>query len=241
MTRQILRSIILPAYNESGFIAEMIDNTITACQMKSDPFEIIVIDNASEDATATIVDEIAQKEPRVRLIRHLENHLYAGSCLSGIRASRGDRIFILDSDGQHPPQDIWKFDVQLDHGSDIVFGWRKKRSETTFRILMSRCLLFLSKLYLGYPLHDINCGIRGFNRVFADKLSIEFRVNFVNPELYVRSRIGGFKIGEVVVAQEKRRAGKTSHILHHPWKIFRNTTCYLKDLRDIMNHELQTD
>ena len=50
----------------------------------------------------------------MRLIRHPENRLYAMSCLSGTRAAKGERVFILDSDGQHSPSDIWKFDAKLD-------------------------------------------------------------------------------------------------------------------------------
>jgi glycosyltransferase involved in cell wall biosynthesis len=220
----------LPAYNESGYIAEMIRRSVQAGEMRPDPFEVIVVNNASIDNTAEIVDAIAKQDGRVHLISHPENRLYAASCLTGTKAARGERIFILDSDGQHPPEDIWKFDAKLDEGYDIVFGWRRRRQETLLRLLMSRFLWTLSWWYVGFNLHDVNCGIRGFSRSFADRLEIRHRVNFVNPEFFIRARLGRFRIGEVQVVQEKRKAGVSSHELGRLWRIFRTVNAYLAKL-----------
>jgi glycosyltransferase involved in cell wall biosynthesis len=226
----MLRSIVLPAYNESGYIAEMVAQSLAAGEERSDPFEVIVVDNASTDDTAAIVEQISAKDSRVRLIRHPTNLLYASSCLTGSKASRGERIFILDSDGQHPPSDIWKFDEQLERGFDVVFGWRVKRSEPATRIMMSRFLLGLTRYYVGFDQHDVNCGIRGFTREYAESLEIKHRVNFANPELFVRAKLGGYRIGEVRVEQEKRRAGVSSHEFRRLFRIFRTVRATLASL-----------
>jgi len=226
----MLRSIVLPSYNEAGYIAEMIDRTIEAGEDRSDPFEVIVVDNASKDDTAAIVEKLAQSDSRIRLIRHPENRLYAASCLSGSKAARGERVFVLDSDGQHAPSDIWKFDAKLDEGHDLVFGWRVERSEPFTRIMMSKVLLGLTRFYVGFDLHDVNCGIRGFNKRFAEKLEVKHRVNFANPEFFVRAKLGGFRVAEVQVVQEKRRAGVSSHEFGHPFRIFQVVRRTLKSL-----------
>jgi len=231
MDELVERTVILPTRNESGYIAEMLDRTVAACSQRQDSFEIIVVDNASEDETARIVEQIAARDARIRLIVHPENRLYAGSCLTGVRASRGRRTFILDSDGQHPPADIWKFDAKLDEGYDLVFGWRRERSEPPQRILMSKVLLGLTRLHIGYRLHDVNCGIRGMSRRYTDALEIKHRVNFVNPELFVRAKLGGMRIGEASVRQEPRKAGVSSHDFGRLWQIFKTVETYLWDLR----------
>jgi glycosyltransferase involved in cell wall biosynthesis len=233
----IFRTIVLPAYNESGYIADMVRRSIEAGELRSDPFEVIVVNNASTDATASIVATIAAREGRVRLISHPENRLYAASCLTGTLAAKGERIFILDSDGQHPPEDIWKFDAKMDQGYDIVFGWRRHRQETFLRLVMSRFLWALTWWHIGFDLHDVNCGIRGFNRSYADRLEIKYRVNFVNPEFYLRAKLGGFRIGEVAVVQEKRKAGVSSHELGRLWRIFCTVKRYLEEL----SQELKTE
>lgn len=227
----MLRSIVLPAYNEAGYIAEMVARTLAAGEMRSDPFEVIVVDNASTDATAAIVAEIAEGDPRVRLLGHAENRLYAASCLTGTKAARGDRVFVLDSDGQHSPEDIWSFDAMLDQGYDVVFGWRQERHETRQRILLSKVLLWLTRAYTGFPFHDINCGIRGYTRAYAEQLEIRHLLNLVNPELYVRARTGGFRIGETAVIQEKRKAGSSSQEFSRAWAVFRQVNAYLTALR----------
>jgi glycosyltransferase involved in cell wall biosynthesis len=227
----VRRTIVLPARNEAGYIATMIERTLAALERRTDSFEVIVVDNASEDETAAIVADVAGRDPRVRLIAHPENRLYAGSCLTGIRAARGERTFILDSDGQHDPEDVWKFDMALDEGADLVFGWRRQRSEPPQRIAMSRILLILTRIYVGFPLHDVNCGIRGMSRRYVDTAQIRYKVNFVNPELYVRARQNHLRIAEVPVKQEPRRAGVSSHEFGRLWQIFRTVESYLRSLR----------
>jgi glycosyltransferase involved in cell wall biosynthesis len=223
----MMRTIVLPAYNESGYIAEMVRRTVEAASTRPDPFEVIVINNASLDQTAAIVDAIAEKDPRVRLIRHPENRLYAASCLTGTQAANGDRIFIMDSDGQHPPSDVWLFDAKLDEGYDLVFGWRRRREEKLPRLVMSRFLWLLARWHTGYNLHDVNCGIRAFTSRYGKQLEIKHRVNLVNPELFVRAKLGGFRVSEVEVVQEKRKAGVSSHEFGRLWRIFKTVNGYL--------------
>src|SRR5262249_1245212 len=201
-----------------------------AGEMCSDPFEVIVVDNASTDNTAKIVEEIASRDARVQLISHPENRLYAASCYTATKAAKGDRIFILDSNGQHPPEDIWKFDAKLAEGYDIVFGWRTHRAEPTTRLAMSRLLWWLTHHYVGFDLHDINCGIRGFDPGYADRLESRNGGNFVNPELLVRARLGGFRTGEVTVVEESRKAGVSSHDFGRLWRIFQTVRAYLVQL-----------
>lgn len=224
--------MILPTYNESGYIARMVERTTGAMASRADPFEVIVIDNASTDESAGIVERLAKGDERIRLIRHPENRLYAGSCRTGIQNARGERIFILDADGQHPPEDIWKFDAKLDDGCDLVLGWRRERQETRRRLVLSQVLLTLTRLYLGFTLHDVNCGIRGFSRSYADAVDIRHRVNLVNPELYVRARLGRFRLCEVTVVQEPRKAGVSSNDLRRLWRIFLDINRYLWALRN---------
>lgn len=225
------RTVVLPTRNEAGYIDEMLRRTVVACEKSPETFEIIVVDNASEDETPDIVRKAAIADTRIRLIVHPENRLYAGSCLTGVRASRGNRTFILDSDGQHDPEDIWKFDALLDEGYDLVFGWRRERSEPPQRLLMSRVLLWLTRLHVGFRLHDVNCGIRGMSRRYTDSLEIRHRVNFVNPELYVRARLADMRIGEVPVRQDPRKAGVSSHDFGRLWQIFVTVEKYLLALR----------
>lgn len=235
-----MRTVVLPAYNESEFIEEMLDWTITAMEQRSDPFEIIVVDNASTDNMSEIVEKRAASDERIRLIVHNENRLYAGSCLTGTKAAHGERIFILDSDGQHDPADVWTFDAALDEGYGIVFGWRKQRSEPRSRLIVSKVLWLLARVTIGWRLHDVNCGMRGFTSEYGSALRIEHRVNMVNPELFVRAKEGGFRIGEVAIDQQGRKGGVSSHDFGRLPRIFLDIAKYMLSLRRSMKSGGQT-
>ena len=227
----VRRTIVLPAYNEQGFIEEMVRQCVAVFEQRPDSFEVIVVDNASTDETAAIVERVAAADPRVLLIKHPENRLYAGSCRSGAAAARGDRVFIMDSDGQHRPEDIWTFDAALDKGFDLVFGVRIQRAEPTTRLAMSRMLWLMTKLAIGFDLRDVNCGMRAMSGRYLDGLHIDHSVNFVNPELFVRAKQRGLRIGEVEVVQHARETGVSSHDLSRLSKIFRTVAAYLLALR----------
>jgi glycosyltransferase involved in cell wall biosynthesis len=230
----VMRSVVLPAYNEEAYIEEMVSRCVKAMERSSDPFEIIVVDNCSVDSTASIVDRIHERDPRVRVVRHEVNRLYAGSCHTGTNESTGERIFILDSDGQIDPEEIWKFDAALAEGNDIVFGRRVDRGDSKQRLLVSKVFWLHARLLIDFRLHDVNTGIRGMNRAFADRLQMKHRVNLANPEMYVQARLGGFRIGEVNISQHERQAGVSSHQFTRLWTIEKTVVAHLLDLRKDM-------
>ena len=230
----VMRSVVLPAYNEDAYIEEMVARCVKAMERSADPFEIIVVDNCSTDATASLVDAVHERDSRIRVVRHEVNKLYAGSCQTGTKESRGERIFILDSDGQIDPEEIWKFDAALAEGDDIVFGRRVNRGDTKKRLVVSKIFWLHARALIDFRLGDVNTGIRGMNRAFADRLEMKHRVNLANPEMYVQARLGGFRIGEVNISQHERQAGVSSHQFTKLWTIEKTVVGHLLELRKEM-------
>lgn len=225
------RSVVLPAYNEQEYISEMVDRCVKALEKRPGSFEVIVIDNCSTDRTADIVDEIHSHDERVRVIRHDVNKLYAGSCQTGARNSEGERVFILDSDGQIDPEEIWNFDAELDKGKDVVFGRRVERDDPKMRLLVSKIFWLHARVLIDYELADVNTGIRGMTREFAQSLELKYRVNMANPEMYVRAKLGNFKIGQASIRQHERQGGVSSHQFAKLWDIEKTVAKYLWSLR----------
>ena len=223
-------TVALPAYNEEKNIARVVGDTRDALEAIGRPWEILVIDNCSRDRTREVVGELAAAEPRVRLIAHDENRLYSGSCQTAIREARGRWIAIMDSDGQSTAADIPRFLAKLEGGAHLVFGWRRERHDPASRKAMSLVFNALGKLWLRYPFHDLNCGMRMFDRRFADVAELRHRINMSNPELYVRARRAGLAMDEVEVRHFERRGGVTSHDLGKIWSIFVQVNAYFRDL-----------
>jgi len=115
-------SIVIPVYNESAAIGSTLD-TLEQLPLN---LEVIVVDDGSDDGTATIVGQ----RSCVRLIRHAYNIGNGAAVKSGIRAARGDLILIMDGDGQHDPNDVPRLVNRLLEGNyDMVVGARQRNPE----------------------------------------------------------------------------------------------------------------
>src|SRR5688572_6768576 len=92
-------SLIIPAYNEADGIAAAVADADDALRRSADDYEILVVDDGSNDATAAIVTDVARQRPRVRLLRHEGNRGYGTALRTGFEAARGDRVAFTDADG----------------------------------------------------------------------------------------------------------------------------------------------
>ena len=226
-----LVTLALPCYNEADNIRAVMQAAILDLEKLGRPWELIVIDNHSSDRTATVVKEFVQSESRVRLIVHPENRLYSGSCATALREARGELIAIMDSDGQFSASDLSQMIARLEAGANLVIGWRKARHDPASRKLMSAVFNILGKLWLDFPLHDLNCGLRMFDRKFARVGEIKHRINLVNPELYVRAYNAKLKVDEVIITHAERTKGQTSHDFKKSYGIFISVNNYFRALR----------
>jgi len=226
-----LVTLALPCYNEADNIRAVMQAAILDLEKLGRPWELIVIDNHSSDRTATVVKEFVQSESRVRLIVHPENRLYSGSCATALREARGELIAIMDSDGQFSASDLSQMIARLEAGANLPIGWRKARHDPATSKLMSAVFNMLAKLWLDFPLHDLNCGLRMFDRKFARVGEIKHRINLVNPELYVRAYNAKLKVDEVIITHAERTKGQTSHDFKKSYGIFISVNNYFRALR----------
>lgn len=224
-------SLALLAYNEGENIAGVLDASAGSLNKICDSWEIVVVDNHSSDATPDIVRGYAAKDARIRLIVHNENRLYSGSCATALKECRGKYVAIMDSDGQFVASDLPKFIEKLDAGANLVLGWRKKRNDPFMRIVASYIFNVMGRFYFGFDLHDLNCGIRMFDRRFISVAEIKHRLNMANPELFVRARIAGLNITDVVIEHHERVAGVICHDFKKSWKIFYDVNNYMRALK----------
>ena len=150
-------SIIIPAYNEEGAIGPTLERLE---KLKfSIEHEVIIVDDGSTDKTF----EICQKFPFTTL-KHSVNKGYGAALKTGIRKSQGDRIIILDSDGQHDPDEINKFIDLLDE-YDMVIGERSAESfQVANRTLGKRIIRRIGEYLVEQKLPDFNSGFRAFRK-----------------------------------------------------------------------------
>ena len=224
-------TLALPTYNEESNILKVLTKSVEFLASLGRTWEIIVIDNHSNDRTPQRVRDFMRNEPRVRLIVHDVNRFYSGSCATALREARGQYLAIMDSDGQFSAVDLPKFIDKLENKTNLVVGWRRDRHDPRMRLITSMIFNFLGRIWLSYPLHDLNCGIRMFDRKFIEVAQIKYCINMSNPELYVRAKLAGLKVDECEVSHAERLGGMTSHNFFKSWQIFATVNKYFMALR----------
>jgi glycosyltransferase involved in cell wall biosynthesis len=224
-------SVVLLARNESTSIGLMIERTHKAMTLMNGLFEIIVMDNSSDDDTRQVVLDLINTYPMLKIITQQVNVGYAMNVKSGLEACGGEYIYVFDGDGQFDPLSILEMDQRLRNGVDLVLGYRTQIAGPLLRKLLSRIFLLSSRLIIGFKLRDINSGARGLSRRLVSCGPVSCGSSMVNAELCLVARTLGFSIDEVAVGHERRAGGFSSHQFLKPLSLFRTTIGYLFLLR----------
>ena len=128
-----LLSVVAPVYNEEGTIEEFYSRVRAALEGLN--FELVLVDDGSTDSSATILERLAESDPRVRLVYLSRNFGHQTALTAGLDHARGDAVVMLDADLQDPPELIPRM---LDHwreGCDVVYAVRERREgESRFKL-----------------------------------------------------------------------------------------------------------
>lgn len=204
-------SIVIPAKNEAENIATLLDG-INAALAGLDRAEVIVVDDASTDATAEVVRARMASDPGLRLIRHDRSGGQSAAVHSGVRAARGAIVCTLDGDGQNPPEELPKLWAPLlAPGSErigIVAGQRVGRQDTLSKRLASRFANGLRARILKDGTRDTGCGLKGFRRDAFLALPYFDHMHRYLPALFARD---GWQVAHVDVAHRPRGAGRSNY------------------------------
>ncbi|EIC21286.1 glycosyltransferase family 2 protein [Thiorhodovibrio frisius] len=145
-------SIILPACNEAGALAELLPRLRAQCPQA----EILLVDDGSTDATARIA-----REQGARVISHPISLGNGAAIKTGARSAKGEILVFMDADGQHDPADIPRLLARLDDGHDMVIGARTKGSQATWgRGIANALYNRLASYMTGHPIPDLTSGFR---------------------------------------------------------------------------------
>lgn len=204
-------SIVMPAYNEAEIIEASVREWHDKVAAKLPGTELIVVDDASSDATADILESLEQELPGLRLIRSPINRGHGPSVRAGLLAARGDFVFQTDSDRQHLPEEFLLLWDRREE-ADFVFGVRKSREDGTFRIAVTFFMRSLMFALWGRWLRDANCPYKLMRREPMRKILDLIPEDSFIPmvHLAILSRKTGMRVIEVPVTHLPRRGGTPS-------------------------------
>ena len=121
---QMKLSIVVPCYNEEEVISELYQRTTNVCKSLIEKYELILVNDGSNDRTWYLIHELAHNDPNVVGVTLTRNYGHQLALSAGLSICNGERIFILDADLQDPPELLPEMMRLMDEGADVVYGKR---------------------------------------------------------------------------------------------------------------------
>ena len=203
-------SVVVPVFNERDNVLPLI-NEITAALRGLLDFEIVYVDDSSNDDTLAVLSAAKTGNPELRVIRHASQSGQSTAVRNGIKAARGKWIATLDGDGQNDPADIPKLLAMRD-GSPaqikLFAGWRVERKDTGSKRLASKLANAIRSRLLRDDTPDTGCGIKLFEREAFLDLPYFNHMHRYLPALMQRA---GWKTLSVPVNHRARGAGVSKY------------------------------
>lgn len=207
--RRLDVSVVIPVLNEResvGELARRVDEVLTerGCE-----FEIVFVDDGSNDGTAEEIKALRDDLERVKLLRFRRNFGKAAALSAGFEHSRGRLIVTLDGDLQDDPREIPRFlDLLENDEYDLVSGWKRRRKDPLSRRLLSKVYNWVTRQLARIDLHDFNCGFKAYRREVFDHVSVYGELHRYIPVLASRQ---GFRVGELAVKHHARKHGRSKY------------------------------
>ena len=202
-------SAFFPAYNDGGTIASMVIAALLTLQELTDDYEVVVVNDGSADYTAEVLDELARRYERVRVIHHPQNRGYGGALRTGFASATKELIFYTDGDAQYDPHELRLLVPEMREGIDLVNGWKIERSDPLHRIIIGRIYQYIIKFLFGLKLKDVDCDFRLMRRSIFDQVQLESDSGVICVELMKKIQDAGFGMTEVPVHHFHRAYGKS--------------------------------
>lgn len=207
-------SVVVPVKNEADNIEPLIREIVAALTGRAE-FEIVYVDDGSDDATPRKLAELKAELPMLRTIRHRASCGQSQAVTTGVRAARYEWIATLDGDGQNDPADIPALLERL-AGSDDRFalfaGWRTRRNDTPIRKLSSKIANGVRGWALKDSTPDTGCGLKVFGReTFLALPNFDHMHRFL-PALMQRN---GYTVESVPVNHRSRERGSSKYGIHN--------------------------
>jgi dolichol-phosphate mannosyltransferase len=204
-------SIVIPARNEAENAALLIGE-IRAALSASLAYEIVWVDDGSDDATSSEITRLAAGRDDLRLVRHARSYGQSAAIRTGVDAAKAAWIATLDGDGQNDPEDIpklWRLVREADDMPPLLIaGSRRQRQDGWSKRAASRIANTVRRRLLGDDTADTGCGLKLFpRRLFLDLPAFNHMHRFL-PALVLRA---GGRVRSVPVNHRPRHSGVSKY------------------------------
>lgn len=206
-------SVFFPVHNEEKNIPVTLGKAVDVLkQLPLKEYEVVLVENASQDRSPEIVDELARKYSHVKVL-HSPTGGYGYALRNGFAHAAYDWVVYTDADGQFDFSEVTKFLEKTDQ-ADVVYGYKIKRSDSIFRVLAAKGWALSLFLFFGLRIKDVDTGFKMVNKRVLEKIPpLESTIGgMINAELAIKAKKAGFKVTQVAVHHYPRLTGKPTGV-----------------------------
>ncbi|MGD2172408.1 MAG: glycosyltransferase family 2 protein [Gammaproteobacteria bacterium] len=208
MDADIDLSIVIPVFNEEESLPILLEELATALGPLQRPYEILCIDDASTDSSASVLGELQKEYPGLRVATHRVNCGESAGQATGFQLARGKIIITMDADLQNDPADIPAFLEALTDEVECVCGIRKVRRDDLVKRFSSRTANRFRDLITGDRIQDAGCTYRAIRRRAVREILVFNGMHRFIPTLL---RAQGYAIAEIPVNHRPRTRGYSKY------------------------------
>lgn len=210
-------SVIIPVYNEEDNLELLYDKLLISLTATKRTWEVILIDDGSNDSSFTELKKLAANDKRVKVVRFVRNYGQTAALAAGIEHAQGKVIIPMDADLQNDPADIKALLDKMDEGYDVVSGWRKDRKDGLWLRLIpswtaNRIISYISKVRL----HDYGCSLKAYRREVIKDVRLYGEMHRFVP---IYATWQGAKVTEIPVTHHARQFGVSKYGINRTFKV----------------------
>ena len=202
-------SVIVPLLNEKESLPELIARIAAVMKDNGYSYEVIMVDDGSDDGSWDEILHQAEGNSAVHGIRFRRNYGKSAALYCGFEKAQGDVVFTMDADLQDSPEEIPEmYRMVKDEGWDIVSGWKQKRQDNALtKNLPSKLYNATARRITGIRLHDMNCGLKAYRKEVIKDIEVYGEMHRYIP--YLAKNAGYTRITEKPTQHAKRKYGKS--------------------------------
>lgn len=210
-------SIVIPIHNEEPSILPLYDRLTAVLEGLQKPYEIIFVDDASNDRSFDLLANLVETDPRLKVLRLRRNFGQTAALSAGFDEAQGSVIVSLDGDLQHAPEDIPALLAKIDEGFDIASGWRKNRVDNAItRKIPSRIANWLMAKASGVNLRDFGTTFKAYRAEVIKEVNLYGELHRFIPAL---ASFYGARIAEVPIQNVPRSSGASHYGLGRTFNV----------------------
>lgn len=202
-------SVIIPLFNEAESLPELVSWIERVMTDNQFTYEIIMVDDGSNDGSWTVVRKLSQTNPAIHGISFRRNYGKSAALFCGFKKAQGNVVITMDADLQDSPDEIpGLYNMIVTDNYDVVSGWKQHRKDNTLtKNLPSKLYNATARKITGIKLHDMNCGLKAYKNEVVKSIEVYGEMHRYIP--YLAKNVGYSKITEKPVHHEKRKYGKS--------------------------------